>query len=95
MPTFTQLQYEIIGHVAVLSMNNAPVNALSRTLSDEITEALDYISEIPGIRAVVLTGIGKISCDSRLHQARHRGHQWPSTGCGLGDCGFSRYVDHV
>ena len=62
MPTLTQLQYEIIGHVAVLSMNNVPVNALSRTLSDEITEALDYISEIPEIRAVVLTGIGKIFC---------------------------------
>ena len=52
MQDFTQLQYELIGHVAVLSMNNAPVNALSRTLSDEITAALDYISEIPEVRAV-------------------------------------------
>jgi len=62
MQDFTQLQYELIGHVAVLSMNNAPVNALSRTLSDELTAALDYISEIPEVRAVVLTGIGKIFC---------------------------------
>jgi enoyl-CoA hydratase len=62
MQDFTQLQYELIGHVAVLSMNNAPVNALSRTLSDEITAALDYISEIPEVRAVVLTGLGKIFC---------------------------------
>ena len=50
MQDFTQLRYELIDHVAVLSMNNAPVNALSRTLSDEITSALDYISEIPEIR---------------------------------------------
>lgn len=62
MLDFTQLHYEQVGHVAVLTMNNAPVNALSRTLSDELTAALDYISEIDEIRAVVLTGAGKIFC---------------------------------
>ena len=62
MPDFTQLQYEHVGHVVVLSLNNAPVNALSKTLSDEITAALDYISEISEVRAVVLTGLGKIFC---------------------------------
>lgn len=62
MPDFTQLKYEVIGHVAVLTMNNAPVNALSRVLGDEITAAMDFISETPEVRAVVLTGEGKVFC---------------------------------
>ena len=62
MLELTQLKYELIGHVAVLTMNNAPVNALSRTLGDELTAALDYVSEIDEVRAVVLTGEGKIFC---------------------------------
>jgi len=35
LSSMTQLSYTLIGHVAVLSLNNAPVNALSKTLSDE------------------------------------------------------------
>ena len=62
MKTFTQLDIEIIGHVAVLTMNSPPVNALTRTLNDELTEALDEISETDAIRAVVLTGAGKVFC---------------------------------
>jgi enoyl-CoA hydratase len=62
MPAFTQLKFELIGHVALMSLNNAPVNALSKTLSDELTAALDYVSEIPEVRAVVLTGEGKVFC---------------------------------
>ena len=59
---FKQLNCELIGHVAVLRMNNVPVNALSRILSDELTQALDIISEIDEVRAVVLTGEGKVFC---------------------------------
>lgn len=62
MQHLTQLKYELIGQVAVLSLNNAPVNALTRTLSDELTAMLDYVSEIDEVRAVVLTGEGKIFC---------------------------------
>lgn len=62
MEEFTQLGFEMNGHVAILRMNFAPVNALSRVLSDELTLALDRISETDEIRAVVLTGEGKIFC---------------------------------
>jgi len=59
LSSMTQLSYTLIGHVAVLSLNNAPVNALSKTLSDELTAALDIISETPEVRSVVLTGEGQ------------------------------------
>ena len=62
LDTYTQLELRIDGHIAVLTMNNPPVNALSRTLNDELTLALDRISETDDIRVVVLTGRGKIFC---------------------------------
>lgn len=62
MRTFEQLQVSIEGHVALLTMNNVPVNALSRTLNDELTTALDIISETDDVRVVVLTGAGKVFC---------------------------------
>ena len=48
--------------IALLEMNFPPVNALSRTLSEELTRALDVISETEVMRSVVLTGAGKVFC---------------------------------
>ncbi len=62
MEAYKELRVRIEGHVAVLSMNSPPVNALTKTLSEELTLALDRISETPEIRAVVLTGEGKVFC---------------------------------
>ncbi|UIN22293.1 enoyl-CoA hydratase/isomerase family protein [Herbaspirillum frisingense] len=59
---FTQLNVRLDGHVATLTLNAPPVNALTRTLNDELTMALDTISETDDIRAVVLTGAGKVFC---------------------------------
>ena len=62
MNDLTQLQYHLEGFVATLTMNAPPVNALTRTLNDELTLALDRISEMDEVRAVVLTGAGKVFC---------------------------------
>ncbi len=62
MNDLTQLNLAIDGHIAVLSLNSPPVNALTRTMNDELTLVLDWISETADIRAVVLTGEGKIFC---------------------------------
>ncbi|RCW70558.1 enoyl-CoA hydratase/isomerase family protein [Pseudorhodoferax soli] len=62
MDDLTQLIYALDGHVATLTMNSPPVNALTRTLNDELTMALDRISEMDEVRAVVLTGAGKVFC---------------------------------
>ena len=62
MDNYTQLNVRIDGHVAVLTLDSPPVNALTRILNDELTQALDVISETPEIRAVVLTGAGKVFC---------------------------------
>ncbi|MBT9487747.1 MAG: enoyl-CoA hydratase/isomerase family protein [Rubrivivax sp.] len=62
MHDLTQLQVHIADHVATLTMNAPPVNALTRTLNDELTLALDRLSELDDVRAVVLTGAGKVFC---------------------------------
>ncbi|MGH8789591.1 MAG: enoyl-CoA hydratase/isomerase family protein [Cupriavidus necator] len=62
MDDFTELKVRISGHVATLTMDSPPVNALTRVLNDELTLALDRISEMDDIRVVVLTGAGKVFC---------------------------------
>lgn len=62
MDDLTQLIYQLDGHVATLTMNAPPVNALTRTLNDELTLALDRISDMDQIRAVLLTAAGKVFC---------------------------------
>src|SRR4051795_10110890 len=62
MNDLTQLKVVIADHVATLTLNAPPVNALTRTLNDELTLALDRVSEMDDVRAVVLTGAGKVFC---------------------------------
>jgi enoyl-CoA hydratase/carnithine racemase len=62
MDDLTQLKVGIAGYVATLTMDSPPVNALTRVLNDELTLALDRISEMDDVRVVVLTGAGKVFC---------------------------------
>lgn len=62
MNDLTQLQYQLEDYVAILTLDAPPVNALTRTLNDELTLALDRISEMDEVRAVILTGAGKVFC---------------------------------
>lgn len=62
MDDLTQLRVSLADHVATLVMDAPPVNALTRTLNDELTLALDRIGEMDEVRAVVLTGQGKVFC---------------------------------
>src|SRR4051812_32615720 len=62
MNDLTQLEVQIADFVATLTLNAPPVNALTRTLNDELTLALDRISEMDEVRVVILTGAGKVFC---------------------------------
>ncbi|KRC11171.1 enoyl-CoA hydratase [Hydrogenophaga sp. Root209] len=62
MNDLTQLHFHLDNYVATLTMDAPPVNALTRTLNDELMLALDRISEMDEVRAVVLTGAGKVFC---------------------------------
>ena len=62
MDDLTQLKVSIADHIATLTMDSPPVNALTRVLNDELMVALDRISEMDEVRVVVLTGAGKVFC---------------------------------
>lgn len=50
------------GHVAVVTLDRAPVNAQTPLFQEEIAYAFDYLSDLDDVRVVVLTGAGKAFC---------------------------------
>ncbi len=51
--------YSTQGSVAVITMNNPPVNGLGHELRSGIIAGLDQAQADPGVEAVVLVGAGK------------------------------------
>ena len=62
MSDLKEINLSIDGHVAIVTLNSPPVNALSRTMGDELTTVMDRLSEDAAVRAVVLTGAGHVFC---------------------------------
>jgi len=62
MTTYSQIKLQLDGGVAVVTLNNPPVNAFSRVLSDELTHCLDLLSETDTTQAIVLIGEGRVFC---------------------------------
>ncbi|WP_312997286.1 enoyl-CoA hydratase/isomerase family protein [Achromobacter animicus] len=59
---YRALEVTIADGVATILLANPPVNALSTDMMNELSWVLDRISETPEVRAVVLSGQGKIFC---------------------------------
>ncbi|MDO9435981.1 enoyl-CoA hydratase/isomerase family protein [Hydrogenophaga sp.] len=55
-----ELRHE--GAVAVITLNRAPVNAISGQMIEEVTRAFDMLNDSKAVRCVVLTGQGKLFC---------------------------------
>ena len=51
--------YEVRGSVAVITMNNPPVNGLGYATRVAIADGLDRATTDPAVQAVVITGAGK------------------------------------
>lgn len=52
-------EYQVQGDVAIITMNNPPVNGLGHATRQGITNGLDKAIADPAVKAVVLTGAGK------------------------------------
>ena len=52
-------RYELHGPVAVITLDNPPVNGLGHATRLAITQGLDRANGDPAVRAIVLTGAGK------------------------------------
>lgn len=56
------VRLDVADYVAVVTMDRAPVNALSRQMRRELIAAFDEISERDDIRCAVIIGTGKTFC---------------------------------
>jgi enoyl-CoA hydratase/carnithine racemase len=54
------IKTEIADHIAVVKMDNAPVNAYSRDFAEELIEVFDELNDTPDVRVIVITGREKI-----------------------------------
>lgn len=72
---------DIEGHIALVTMNNPPVNAQSPAFKDGMTEIFDRISDLSDVRVAVLTGAGRVfsagaDIKNRAGRERQPGEQW-------------------
>lgn len=53
---------EVSDHIALVTLNRPPVNALNRAMRERIVSVFDEISERSDVRVAILTGAGKVFC---------------------------------
>lgn len=54
------IKTEIADHIAVVRMDNPPVNAQSRAFVEEMIDVFDELNDTPEVRVIVITGREKI-----------------------------------
>ena len=58
----SSISVDVQGHIAVVTMDRPPVNALVKDSYIELREIFEGVSEIPGVRVAVLRSTGKAFC---------------------------------
>lgn len=53
------IKVEIIDKIAVVTLDNPPVNAYSRDFAEEMIEVFDELNDTPEVRCILITGRGK------------------------------------
>jgi enoyl-CoA hydratase len=54
------IKTEITDHVAVVTLDNPPVNAYSKEFAEELIEVFDELNDTPEVRCILITGRGKV-----------------------------------
>jgi enoyl-CoA hydratase/carnithine racemase len=75
------IRCDVKDHVAVVTMDRPPVNAVNAQFNEELTRVFDTLSDRDDVRAAVLTGAGKSFCagadiKARLERAPEPGDFW-------------------
>jgi enoyl-CoA hydratase len=59
-------------HVARITLNNPPANALSRSVINELEQVLNQVEDDEYVRAVIVTGSGRFFCaGADIHELTH------------------------
>lgn len=75
------VEMEIKDHIAVVTLNAPPVNAVTQELMQEMIATFDRITDLDEVRVAVLTGAGKTFCagadiKSRANRQFSPGERW-------------------
>jgi enoyl-CoA hydratase/carnithine racemase len=54
------IKVDIADRIAVVTLDNPPVNAYSKEFAEELIEVFDELNDTPEVRCIVVTGRGKI-----------------------------------
>lgn len=66
----SDVRVEIKDHIATVTMDRPPVNAMSQSLVEGLAEAFDSFDDLPDVRVAILTGAGKCFCAGADLKAR-------------------------
>lgn len=54
------IKVEVADKIAVVTLDNPPVNAYSKDFAEELIEVFDELNDTPEVRCIVVTGRGKV-----------------------------------
>ncbi|HEU5138815.1 MAG TPA: enoyl-CoA hydratase-related protein [Bacillales bacterium] len=91
---YQQISYEVEGAVATLTLNRPKaLNALTRTMRNELLEALNRTAEDENVRVLILTGAGKGFCVGQ--DVKEMADYYDAEGPELGRLVESEYIPLV
>jgi len=64
------IKCEVADHIALVTMDRPPVNAVNAQIHEEIMRVFDALSDREDVRAAILTGAGKMFCAGADIKAR-------------------------
>ena len=75
------IKCEVADHIALVTMDRPPVNAVNAQFHEELMRVFDALSDREDVRAAILTGAGKIFCagadiKARLEREPQPGDFW-------------------
>ncbi len=73
--------YEVRGAIAVITLNNPPVNGLGYDTRRGIADGVDRANADPAVKAIVITGAGRPSPAAPTSANSARPRHWPSRTC--------------
>lgn len=64
------VKLEVADHVALVTMDHPPVNAVNAEFHDELMRVFDTLSDRDDVRVAILTGAGRMFCAGADIKAR-------------------------
>jgi len=72
------IKLDVADHVALVTMDRPPVNAMNAEFHDELMRVFDTLSDRDDVRVAILTGAGRVFCAGADIKGVLSRFAWPS-----------------